>query len=85
MTRFQELHEQILNGLTASGDICTVHPDFRCPVTRPGFSDDFSFIVNETAKSVELTPVPDYVLNMHKLNVILIFSFFYVIGKKKNK
>lgn len=62
MTRFQELYEQILNGLTASGDICTVHPDFRCPVTRPGFSDDFSFILNETVKSVELTPVPDYVL-----------------------
>lgn len=62
MTRFQELYEQILNGLTASGDICTAHPDFRCPVTRPGFSDDFSFILNETVKSVELTPVPDYVL-----------------------
>ena len=50
MTRFQELHEQILNGLTASGDICTAHPDFRCPVIRPGFSDDFSFILNETVK-----------------------------------
>lgn len=62
MTRFQELYEQILNGLTASGDICTAHPDFRCPITRPGFSDDFSFILNETVKSVELTPVPDYVL-----------------------
>lgn len=61
MTRFQELYEQILNGLTESGDICTTHPDFRCPVTRPGFSDDFSFILNETVKSVELTPVPDYV------------------------
>lgn len=62
MTRFQELYEQILNGLTASGDICTAHPDFRCPVIRPGFSDDFSFILNETVKSLELTPVPDYVL-----------------------
>ena len=62
MTRFQELYEQLLNGLTESGDICTAHLDFRCPVIRPGFSDDFSFILNETVKSVELTLVPDYVL-----------------------
>ena len=63
MTRFQTLYKHILNGLTVSGDICTAHLDFRCPVTRPGFSDDFSFILNETVKSVELTPVPDYVLH----------------------
>ena len=62
MTRFQTLYKHILNGLTVSGDICTAHLDFRCPVIRPGFSDDFSFILNETVKSVELTPVPDYVL-----------------------
>lgn len=62
MTRFQTLYKQILEGSTSTGDICTAHPDFRCPVTRPGFSDDVSFILNETIKSVELTPVPDKVL-----------------------
>lgn len=62
MTRFQELYEQILEGLTSSGDICTAHPDFRSSIIKSGFSDDFSFIINETVKSVELTPVPDYVL-----------------------
>ena len=51
MTRFQKLYEQILNGLTASGDICTAHQDFRNSIIKPGFSDDFSFIVNETVKS----------------------------------
>lgn len=84
MTRFQELYEQILNGLTASGDICTAHPDFRCPVTRPGFSDDFSFILNETVKSVELTPVPDYVLyeilkNLKRNKNILKISYKKII------
>ena len=62
MTRFQQLYKQILNGLTAFDDICTAHYDFRKPLIKPGFSDDFSFIINETVKSVELTPVPDDVL-----------------------
>ncbi len=62
MTRFQQLYEQILNGLTSSDNICTTHYDFRKPLINPGFSDDFSFILNETVKSVELTPVPADVL-----------------------
>ena len=62
MTRFQKLYNQILEGLTSFDNVCTSHYDFRKPLIKPGFSDDFSFIVNETVKSVELTQVSDDVL-----------------------
>lgn len=62
MTHFQQLYEQILNGLTSPDNVCIAHYDFLKSLIKPGFSDDFSFIMNETVKSVELTPVPADVL-----------------------
>ena len=56
MTHFQQLYEQILNGFTSSDNVCTAHYDFRKSLIKPGFSDDFSFIMNETVNSKHLFP-----------------------------
>ena len=83
MTRFQKLYNQILEGLTSFDNVCTSHYDFRKPLIKPGFSDDFSFIVNETVKSVELTPVlADVLYEFYKIFKIIGREYIFNLRKR---